>query len=207
VKFRIGGSLRFLSHAETLRFLQRACVRAGLPIRYTEGFNPHPRLSLPLPRPVGVEAEDELLCLRVVGEADASQIEADLAAQLPEGCELLSVNIAKPGASFQPRLATYVLPVCQGRLDERLRATTKQLMARENLTLQRRMDGRNLRVKKIDVRGFLKSIEFDGRGIIVECEISSAGSIRVDEIMELLGVDAKELSGPVRRMNVQWRSH
>ncbi|MBW7991664.1 MAG: DUF2344 domain-containing protein, partial [Planctomycetes bacterium] len=54
IKFRIGGPLRFISHAQTLSVFQRACVRAGIEIRYSQGFNPRPRLSLPLPRPVGV---------------------------------------------------------------------------------------------------------------------------------------------------------
>jgi radical SAM-linked protein len=207
VRFRIGGSLRFLSHAETLRVFQRACVRAGFPIRYTEGFNPHARLSLPLPRPVGVESEDELLSVRVLGEPDTSRIKAELAAQLPEGCDLLSASITKPGASFQPRSATYVLPVRPERLDETLGATVGQLMARESLVFQRKMDDNGLRVKTVDVRGFLRSIEFDDRSIIVECAIGPAGSIRVDEILELLGLNESKLSGPVRRMKVQWQSH
>ena len=65
IKFSVRGSLRFLSHAETLRVFQRACVRAGIEIQYTEGFNPRPKLSLGLPRTVGVESEDDLVQLKV----------------------------------------------------------------------------------------------------------------------------------------------
>ena len=65
IKFKIGGNLRFLSHAQTLMVFRRACIRAGIKIQYSQGFNPRPRLSLPLPRPVGVASDDELLCLRV----------------------------------------------------------------------------------------------------------------------------------------------
>ncbi|MBN2271219.1 MAG: DUF2344 domain-containing protein, partial [Sedimentisphaerales bacterium] len=61
LKFRIWGNLRFLSHAETMKVFQRACARAGLDVAHTEGFNPRPRLSLPLPRSVGVESDEELL--------------------------------------------------------------------------------------------------------------------------------------------------
>jgi hypothetical protein len=68
VRFRIGGALRFLSHAETSRVFQRACARAGIPVKYSAGFNPHPKLSLPLPRSVGVESDDELLVVRLSDE-------------------------------------------------------------------------------------------------------------------------------------------
>lgn len=214
VKFKIGGSLRFLSHAEMLRVFQRACARANLRVCYSEGFNPRPKLSLPLPRPVGVEADDELLCLRVehdpapaFSEADALRINADLAAQLPEGCELLSVKIAGVGTSFQARSATYILPVSSKDLDERLQTTVERLLASEGLPIRRRMDAKGLRVKNVDVRGFLTSIKLDNRDIMVECRISPAGSMRVDEILGLLELDEGKLSGPVRRTNVQWRSN
>jgi radical SAM-linked protein len=65
IKFKIEGSLRYLSHAETLRLFQRACARAGVNLQYSQGFNPRPKLSLALPRSVGVESDDEMLILRV----------------------------------------------------------------------------------------------------------------------------------------------
>lgn len=195
-----------------LRVFQRACVRAGIRVSHSEGFNPRPKLSLPLPRPVGVESDEELLCLRVEHDstvafrtADEWQIKSELAAQLPAGCELLSAHSTEAGTSFQPRSATYVLPARQEYLNEKLHTTTERLLASKSLHVRRRMDARGLRVKNVDVRGFLKSIKLDSRSIIVECRISPAGSIRVDEILELLELDERKLSGPIRRTNVQWQ--
>ena len=213
LKFRISGSLRFLSHAQMLRVFQRACVRSGLKIQYSQGFNPRPRLSLPLPRPVGVASEDELLSIRVhqrTGAQEHSLIaeraHRNLSAQLPEGCELLSVNVAKANTSFQPCSATYVLAVRKEYLNEELKTTIKHLLASENLNIRRYIDKKNPKIKNVDVRGFLKSIELDGNSIIVECKISSAGSIRVEEILKLLQLDdVEKLALPIRRTNVQWQ--
>ncbi len=219
VRFKVEGSLRFLSHAEMLKLFQRACVRAGLALRYSEGFNPRPKLSLPLPRPVGVESDDELLCLRVerdpLPEADISgestaadqesRIKAALARQLPEGCELLSVSTPAAGASFQPRSATYVLPVRREYLGEGLEATVERVLVSEHLPLQRPIDESGLKFKNVDVRGFLKSIKLEEGSIIVECEIRPDGSVRVDELLELLGLDEAALAAPVRRTRVQWK--
>jgi hypothetical protein len=140
----------------------------------------------------------------VLGEVDEARTNAELAVQFPEGCELLSVNIAKPNVSFQPCSATYILPIHPQHLDERMQTTIQGLMASENLHVRRRMDAKGLRIKNVDVRVFLKSIKFDNRDIIVECNISPAGSIRVNEILELLELDEGKLSGPIRRTNVQW---
>ena len=176
-------------------------------MRHSEGFNPRPKLSLPLPRPVGVESDDELLCLHVLGEVDEARINSELAVQLPDGCELLSVNIATSGISFQPSSATYILPTRRDDLNERMQTTIERLMTSKNLYVRRRMDAKGSQTKNIDVRPFLKSIKLDNRGIMVDCRISPAGSIRVDEILKLLELDETKLSGPIRRINVQWQKN
>jgi len=133
-------------------------------------------------------------------------------AQVPEGCELLSVNVVRANTSFHPCSATYVLAVRKEYLNEELKAAIKRLLASESINLQRQIDKRKSRIenqesriKNIDVRGFLKSIELDPNGIIVECRISSAGSIRVDEILKLLQLDVEKLASPIRRTNVRWQ--
>jgi radical SAM-linked protein len=220
IKFKLSGSLRFLSHAETLRVFQRACVRAGIRVHYSQGFNPRPKISLPLPRPVGIESDNELLCLRLAADPEKlqvgnreSQIKTKLSTQLPEGCELVSVNAAKAGRSFQPSLATYVFAVLPEYLNEGLRAKIERLLARESLIVQRQINKKNIKLEtknskfnNVDVRNFLKSIKLDGRSIIVECNISSAGSIRTEEILRLLELDEGKLASPVRRTNVQWQA-
>ena len=212
VRFRIRGNLRFLSHAETLKVFQRACVRAGIDIRYSEGFNPHPRLSLPLPRPVGVESDDELLALIVSCPPDrtpaqlAEWTSSALAAELPEGCELLSVTAAGGAAMPHPSSATYVLAVGPEYINDELGNTIRHLLASDTLVVRRQTDAKASRFRDVDVRGFLRSVELSDGCVSVECETSSAGSIRVEEILELLMLDADKLVRPIKRTNVQWQT-
>jgi len=216
VKFRVRGSLRFLSHAETVRVFQRACVRSGIEIQYTEGFNPRPKLSLPLPRTVGVESEDDLVQLKVhmkrrtenQSEAstlplDCDQLKKKLSEQLPQGCQLLTVSLPKDKAPLQPTSATYILPIRKEHINEKLKAAIKRLLESESLSLQRWRDEKKSKI--VDVRGFLKSIRISEGAVIVECKVSSAGSIRVDEILKLLELDAEKLAGPIRRTAVEWQ--
>ena len=131
---------------------------------------------------------------------------------MPDGCELISVNVVEVGASFQPCSATYVLAVREEYLNEQLKTTIERLLASECLNVQRLIGKKKLRlkhcascIKNIDVRVFLESIELDRGGIIVKCKISLAGSIRVDEILELLKLDAEKLALPIRRTSVKWQ--
>ncbi len=215
IRFRVAGPVRFLSHAETLRVLQRACARAALPVRYTEGFNPHPRLSLPLPRPVGVEADEELLVARV---QDAGPIEdrprreaaigQALAGELPEGMEVLGVALSASNASFHPRCAEYVLPV-GGADDPQRRAALQDAITRvmdsPSCMVERASPGRKA-PRRINVRGFLGSIRLEKANLIVQHRTGASGSIRVEEILELFGWQRQDLAGPVRRTNVTWEA-
>jgi radical SAM-linked protein len=191
-----------------LKLFQRACVRAGIKTAYSQGFNPRPKLSLPLPKSVGIETDDDLLCLRLETSAssfDGEQFKAKLSSQLPEGCELLTVSVVEAKTSFEAGAATYVLAMQQEYLDEKLKSKIKHLLASKNLDLKRRRDPKNSKFKNVNVRPFLKSIELDDRNIVVECKISPAGSIRPDEILELLELDVEKLAAPIRRTTVQWQ--
>ncbi|MDR3206846.1 MAG: TIGR03936 family radical SAM-associated protein, partial [Oscillospiraceae bacterium] len=60
ISFAKTGRARYISHLDLMRTLQRSFARAGLPLGYTEGFNPHPYLSVARPLPVGVAGLGEL---------------------------------------------------------------------------------------------------------------------------------------------------
>jgi len=229
IRFRIAGTMRFLSHAETARVFQRAFARAALPVRYSEGFNPHPRMSLPLPRPVGVEAQEELLVARwrAGGGAVENRAEREAAVQralieqLPEGMEVLTVDLVAAGAAFHPQSAEYVLPlkVEEGaNLEERLRGEIVRVMESDRCVVER-ASGEGRAARPVDVRPFLVSIRLEGGTgsatrdsawgsltLIVQHRTGGAGSIRVEEILQLLGLRLQDLAGPVRRTNVIWET-
>jgi radical SAM-linked protein len=214
IRFRVEGLPRFLSHAETQRVLERACVRAAVPLRYSAGFNPHPKLSLPLPRPVGVQSDDELLVARLVSggasfedrPAWEAATQQALDRQLPNGIIVWAVVLAGASASFHPQSAEYVLPLRatdDPERIERLRDRSAGVMARDTYLVDRSVP-ESPRTWQVDVRPFLAEIRLEGDDLIVRHEISTAGSIRVEEIMQLFGLQTQDLAGPVRRTNVTW---
>ena len=107
IKFKLSGSLRFLSHAEMLKVFQRACVRAGIKIQYSQGFNPRPKLSLPLPRSVGVETDEDLLCLRVARDPGilrfATKVFAALRGFWAPDNDVLGSPLRYEGKNMDPR--------------------------------------------------------------------------------------------------------
>lgn len=202
--------MRFISHQEMMRLWHRALVRACVPMSFSEGFNPHPRISLPLPRSVGLEAADELACVCIERPddepLDIDRLRVRISEQLPSGCTLRKAELYDGRVSFHAEGASYFLPM---RPSEKLRNAVDTLLARlaasERITMERRVNDRG-GSRVVDVGEYIQSVEMNDSGVSAQCRITPAGSIRVDEIMSLLQIDVSMLTGAVARTAVQWRN-
>ncbi len=87
VRYAKRGDAKFVSHLDFLRLIQRAMRRAGLPLKFSEGFNPHPCLSFAHPLGVGVTGERELFEVELTEPCD--DIVARLAPKMPRGIEIV----------------------------------------------------------------------------------------------------------------------
>ena len=206
VEFQCRGLARFLSHADLLRTLVRACVRADLTLKYSQGFNPHPRISLPLPKAVGLDSRGDVLCFQLAlwrDHIDGEYINQRLSKQLPQGITLLSVIMTPLKHSVQPNSAMITIPLDAARMNEALQNKIKSLMGSTQCVIARTA-GHN-KTKEIDIRQFVSSIHTTEQGIHVTCSIAPHGSVRIDEILSVLSIDRDDLTGPIQRSHIQWR--
>ena len=79
------GRAKFISHLDLMRTFQRAFSRAGITIKHTEGFHPHPFVSIALPLPVGHSSQCEILEFGLTGNVPSDEIPERLTAVMPEG--------------------------------------------------------------------------------------------------------------------------
>ena len=107
--FSRGNQLRYLSHLDLLRLFQRALRRASLPLDYSRGFNPRPRLSLAVPLPVGVTAAAEYADLYLREAVSPAYFLECLQQQLPPGLVVTGSGQAVPGtASLAAQIDTAI---------------------------------------------------------------------------------------------------
>jgi len=92
------GRLRFSSHRDFQRALERALRRAAIPMAYSAGFNPHPRVSYANAAPTGAASEAEYLEIAVTRRVDPDALRKALDDALPPGLDVLEVVEAGPGA-------------------------------------------------------------------------------------------------------------
>ena len=93
------GRIKFVSHLDMFRTMQRAVRRADIPLWYTEGFNPHPYISYLLALPLGVEGISEPIDIRLVEPMTTEELKERLNAVMPEGMRVESAAppVRKPG--------------------------------------------------------------------------------------------------------------
>ena len=89
LRFEKTGRAVYISHLDLMATMQRAFARAGLELKYSEGFNPHPLISILLPLSVGTASRCELMDFRLREDAELSALPTRLTAVLPEGIRVL----------------------------------------------------------------------------------------------------------------------
>lgn len=92
------GRLRFTSHRDFARAFERALRRAEVPMGYSAGFSPHPKISYVGAAPTGVASEAEYLEIGLAREVDIDALRAALDAALPEGLDIVEAVPAGPGS-------------------------------------------------------------------------------------------------------------
>lgn len=89
LRFSKTGRAVYLSHLDLMRTMQRAFLRAGYRLKYSEGFNPHAQISILLPLSVGCASECELMDFQLMDDVDLSELPERLTAVMPEGITAL----------------------------------------------------------------------------------------------------------------------
>lgn len=204
LRYRKVGKVRFLGHRDVARVLERAIRRAGLPIRYSEGFAPRPRISFGLALSTGYESEAEYLDLALTGPQEPESVPAMVNETLPEGLEVTAVvELAPRALSLQQAVTscTWELTLVDTNVDTVSSAVARALEA-QHLPAVRERKGRQV---TDDLRPLVRALTVDGPdggGVRLLAELGTQPrAVRPAELAAVL--DPPPNLGSVRRLQ-QW---
>ena len=92
IKFTKTGSLKFIGHLDVMRYFQKLNRRAGIDMKYSQGFNPHPVMTVAMPLSVGVTSDCEYLKVGFLDEFSPEEIKEKINAAFPDGFEILEIT-------------------------------------------------------------------------------------------------------------------
>ncbi len=201
--FAIDGDLRFISHRDTVRMMTRALARSGLPVAYSQGFNPHVKMALLLPRPVGLATDGDLAVVQLSEPRDPDHIAPQLRAQLPEGASILGVQ---PLANCrQPELAfvTYELEL-GAETGVELPSIIRHFLDSDSVIIQRQ-DRLGQKKPPLDVRPLVQEVGFENGTLTFLTRFLDNRTATPRDVLSVLSLPWEDLRHRMRRRNIGWQ--
>jgi radical SAM-linked protein len=137
IRYAKRGPLRFTSHRDFARAFERAVHRAGIPIAYSQGFSPHPKVSYASAAPTGAASEGEYLEIGLQARIDPDELVRRLDAALSPGLDVLDAVEAGPGSLADRIDASHWRIELPGVSSEDLRHAVMAFEAAEEVPVQR----------------------------------------------------------------------
>ncbi len=192
IRFCRGQEVKFISHLDLVRLWQRVLHRAGVSLAYSEGFSPHPRISLAAPLAVEVTSEAELMDIVCTRWVSPHWFTSVVSQQLPPGIEILQVyQIAPtmPALQSQVRYAEYRVEVETEKEPTDIESAVTSLLSMKHLPWQHQRDtGR----RSYDLRALIDDLwlidwhhPYATIGMRLRCDNSGSG--RPEQVAAALG--------------------
>ncbi|WP_115642474.1 TIGR03936 family radical SAM-associated protein [Clostridium putrefaciens] len=164
IKFTKEGEIKFISHLDLMRTIQRIIKRADLPIDYSRGFNPHQDLSIAQPLSVGTYSSGEYMDMGLREELDCEELKNRLNSNCPKGIEILEIskvpqieNVKRvPQAMALVDLSDYTIKIRFNKIDK-VEDELKELLEKPEWTTTKKSKKGE---REVDLKSMIKDFKF-----------------------------------------------
>ncbi|WP_183096066.1 TIGR03936 family radical SAM-associated protein [Nocardioides stalactiti] len=195
IRYAKRGRLRFTSHRDVSRAVERAVVRAGIPMAYSSGFHPHPRISYAGASPTGAASEAEYFELGLAERRDPDEIGRALDEALPEGLDVAAIAESPGGSLSDLLVASDWIVELRGADPSAVEAAVVAFLATESVLVER-MTKKGMR--SFDCRAAVVSLvatEVDGEPALALVLRHTVPAVRPDDVLSGLA-EAAGLTPP-----------
>lgn len=167
LRFKKTGRAVYISHLDLMQTMQRSFSRAGYELKYSEGFNPHPQISIALPLSVGTASLCEIMDFKLKEEADISEIPARLTAALPEGIEVTDCYEPQRKAAELKYLKVVGIFEYDERDAERMAEALRDFYSAGEIVISKKT---KRGIGETDIKPAIREIGFEAKDKAVEME-------------------------------------
>lgn len=197
VRFTKTGYLKFLSHLDLVRLFTRSFSRSGIPVKFTEGFNPHPKFSIGNPLSLGIESTAEYMEIEFEEDIRPEKVMVSLNTVLPEGIKVTEAVVSEGTASLTSliRWSHYEIRLWVKNEADRTTLADK-LKGWDDLDSvlidKKKKRGKNKISVRVDIKpliGNLQFKDFDQDGFAVLCALlktGEEGNLKPSDLAEAL---------------------
>ncbi len=176
-RYKKYGRAKYISHLDMVRVFNRVFRRGSIPIAYSEGFNPHPKITFALPLPVFFESECEMLIFSLASPMEPDELLRRFMSVMPEGLMITEVKCGKPNIKFLS-FARYSVTAAVPTEDE-LKAF---LSLSETVVPKKTKSG----IKDTNIRNDIKSITIENGKLIMVLAAGSQANLKPDVVLSAM---------------------
>ena len=189
VRYAKRGKMRFASHLDVARAFERGVRRAGLPVAYSAGFTPHPKISYAGGAPTGVASEAEYLSLALTSRTEAEAVRERLNAALPDGIDVIDVTEDAGGLPASRLTASEWQVILPGLTPDSVAPAVQRFLALEHVQVERLT---NKGMRRMDARSAVVTLDVcraDGAGDCAALRMivrHTVPAVRPDDVLSAL---------------------
>lgn len=201
ITFAKQGPLRYTGHLDLHKLWERAARRAELPLAYSQGFHPQPKMNIAAALPLGFSSRCEVLDMRMLQDVSLDGLQEKLQQTLPTGIRVLSVeSVDEKAPTLQTQVSSAEYEVTlRDPLDE------ADLQARIDSAMESGSIPRERRGKPYDLRPLIETLELGADGTIFMRLAAREGATgRPEEVLDTLGIAFEETR--IERTNLIFNS-
>jgi len=171
---------KYFGHLEMVNIFLRAIKRAGIAVKYSQGFHPKPKISFDDPLPVGVESEQERFTLSVPGSVNPATVTRSLNSHLPDGLVINSCKFLTAGSKYQaPPANVYRVTLLDGNFNEE-----NLMVFKKSPEVTISLSNRKGTLKKINLKDMVRNIELlDSKQLQVSLSAGTGKTLRPAHIL------------------------
>jgi radical SAM-linked protein len=188
ITFSKQGPLRYTGHLDLHKLWERAARRAELPLAYSQGFHPQPKMSLAAALPLGFSSTCEVLDMRLEREIPLEGLRERLNDTLPPGVQVSTIELADERA---PALQTQVVSA-EYRVELKEQVDPSELTRRIESVLGSASIVRVRREKQYDLRPLIEALALAGDTIVMKLAAREGATGRPEEVLDVLGIAFEE---------------
>ena len=194
IKYTKTGNLKYISHLDVLRFIQRAVKRAGINAKYSEGFNPHMKTSFGFPLSLGIESIGEYFEIELNEDLTPNDFVNRMNAVMPKEMQLLKAAYSDDSRSLMARSSytEYLYNIESENIDmEKLNDLLKEIIETGIVFSKQKKNKKNKLVTKEyntkDFISYLNAYEKAGKAVIEATFITTeTGSMKADDLIKII---------------------
>ena len=180
---RIESVARFMSHLDRMRYYVRLLRRARLPVAFSEGFNPRPRIATPLALAVGHESEGEILEVDYEGFVRPDKAVSAMRPFFIEGLEVYGGQFIPGDRHASVDCIVYIIEL----LGQNKTPDVRPVLAARELPVVLKRKGRE---RTQDARPLIRDLVPENGQLRAVLAVTAGGTLKVTELLDILGLDA-----------------